>query len=145
MNVTKSLGDYAKAEILYKHSLAIREKALGPEHPDVVTSLNNLAALYAALNDFRKSHVLFKRSQVIDSKLIDQVMGFTTEDQKMKFLSKTRWHLYGFMSLVDQYLSSNLSTRKDALDIWLKRKGFIFVMGVLILSSSWRNESGVFC
>ena len=31
---------------LYKRSLAIREKALGPDHPDVATSLNNLAVLY---------------------------------------------------------------------------------------------------
>ncbi len=31
---------------LYKRSLAINEKALGPDHPDVAVSLNNLAALY---------------------------------------------------------------------------------------------------
>src|SRR2546430_4716942 len=34
------------AEPLYKRSLAIREKALGPDHPDVAQSLVNLAALY---------------------------------------------------------------------------------------------------
>jgi len=37
---------YAEAEPLYKRSLAIREKALGPDHPDVAQSLNNLAVLY---------------------------------------------------------------------------------------------------
>ncbi len=31
---------------LLSRALAIREKALGPEHPDVATSLNNLALLY---------------------------------------------------------------------------------------------------
>ncbi len=36
---------YAEAEPLYKRSLAIREKALGPEHPDVAQSLENYAAL----------------------------------------------------------------------------------------------------
>ena len=30
---------------LYDRSLAIREKALGPDHPDVATTLNNRAAL----------------------------------------------------------------------------------------------------
>ena len=34
----------AKAEPLYQRALAISEKALGPEHPDVARSLNNLAA-----------------------------------------------------------------------------------------------------
>ena len=41
-------GRYADAEPLYKRSLAIREKALGPDHPDVAMSLNNLAAFYRA-------------------------------------------------------------------------------------------------
>jgi hypothetical protein len=31
---------------LFQRALAIREKALGRDHPDVATSLNNLAALY---------------------------------------------------------------------------------------------------
>ena len=39
-------GRYADAEPLYKRALAICEKALGPDHPDVALSLNNLAALY---------------------------------------------------------------------------------------------------
>ena len=39
-------GRYADAEPLYQRSLAISEKALGPDHPDVATSLNNLAGLY---------------------------------------------------------------------------------------------------
>ena len=29
------------------------------------------------------------------------------------------------MSLVDQFSSSNPSARKDAIDVWLKRKGVI--------------------
>ena len=40
------MGDYAKAEPLYRRALAIHEKALGPEHPATATSLNNLAVLY---------------------------------------------------------------------------------------------------
>lgn len=38
-------GNYADAERFYERSQAIREKALGPEHPDVATVLNNRAAL----------------------------------------------------------------------------------------------------
>ena len=36
------------AEPLYKRSLTIREKALGPEHSDVGQIFNNLASLYEA-------------------------------------------------------------------------------------------------
>ncbi len=39
-------GKYAKAEPLYQRAPAIREKALGSEHPDVAQSLENYAALH---------------------------------------------------------------------------------------------------
>lgn len=41
-------GNYGQAEGLFKRSLAIREKALGPDHPAVVTSSNNLVGLLKA-------------------------------------------------------------------------------------------------
>jgi Tetratricopeptide repeat len=44
-------GDFAEARPLYERALAIREKVLGPEHPDTATSLNNLALLHQAPGD----------------------------------------------------------------------------------------------
>ena len=41
-----SLAAYAQARLLSERALAIREKALGPEHPDTGTSLNNLAVCF---------------------------------------------------------------------------------------------------
>ena len=38
-------GKYAEAEPLYERSQAIREKALGLDHPDVASSLNHRARL----------------------------------------------------------------------------------------------------
>jgi hypothetical protein len=43
-------------EPLLKRSLAIREKQLGAEHPDVATSLNNLAGLYLVSAKFSVRH-----------------------------------------------------------------------------------------
>jgi hypothetical protein len=39
----RAQAQYAKAGPLYQRARAIREKALGSEHPDVAASLNNLA------------------------------------------------------------------------------------------------------
>ena len=36
------------------------KKALGPEHPDVATSLNNLAALYEAQSHYAESASTFR-------------------------------------------------------------------------------------
>ncbi len=41
----RAQGRYAEAEPHYQRALAILEKVLGPEHPDVATSLENYAAL----------------------------------------------------------------------------------------------------
>ena len=43
-----ALAAYAQARPLYGRALAIREKALGPEHPDTAESLNDLAHLLQA-------------------------------------------------------------------------------------------------
>ena len=36
-------GDSAAAEPLHRRALEVRERVLGPEHPDTLQSLNNLA------------------------------------------------------------------------------------------------------
>ena len=46
---------YLKAKALYKDSLTIREKALGLDHPEVTTSLDNLAMLYRSLGDCNRN------------------------------------------------------------------------------------------
>jgi tetratricopeptide (TPR) repeat protein len=59
------VGGIAEAVPLAQRALAIREKALGPEHPDVATSLNNLAVLYQAQGRYADAELLCKRSLAI--------------------------------------------------------------------------------
>jgi len=61
-------GNYAEAEPLYRHSLAIREKNLGREHPRVATVLNNLAALFFAQGRYAEAEPLYQRSIAIKEK-----------------------------------------------------------------------------
>ena len=63
-------AQYAEAEPLYQRSLAIREKALGPDHPDVATSLNNLAALYDDQGKYAEAEPLYQRSLTILEKAL---------------------------------------------------------------------------
>ena len=63
-------GKYAEAEPLHKRSLAIWEKALGKEHPDVALSLNNLAALYDSQGKYAEAEPLHKRSLAIKEKVL---------------------------------------------------------------------------
>jgi tetratricopeptide (TPR) repeat protein len=55
-------GAYSQAAPLLRDALAIRKKALGPEHPYTATSLNNLANLLQAQGDFAGARPLYERA-----------------------------------------------------------------------------------
>jgi tetratricopeptide (TPR) repeat protein len=63
-------GQYGKAEPLYQRSLDIYEKVLGRDHPDVATSLNNLALLYLHQGRYREAEPLCQRSLAIREKAL---------------------------------------------------------------------------
>ena len=50
---------------MYKRSLAIWEKTLGPEHSDVATVLNNLADLYRVQGRYDEAEPLNERALTI--------------------------------------------------------------------------------
>ena len=54
----KRAAAYAEAEPLLQRAVAIGEKALGPDHPDLATSLNNLAKLYQATGRYAEAEPL---------------------------------------------------------------------------------------
>jgi tetratricopeptide (TPR) repeat protein/tRNA A-37 threonylcarbamoyl transferase component Bud32 len=56
------LGKYAAAEPQLARALALREAALGPDHPDTLESVNDLALVYQAKGDYGTAEALFQRS-----------------------------------------------------------------------------------
>ena len=63
-------GKYSTAIPLAERVLAIREKVLGKEHPDVATSLNNLALLYSNQGNYQQAEPLYQRSLAIWEKVL---------------------------------------------------------------------------
>jgi CHAT domain-containing protein/Tfp pilus assembly protein PilF len=63
-------GQYTAAMPLAERALAIREKVLGPEHPDVAESLNNLANLYGELGNYSQAEPLHQRALAIAEKVL---------------------------------------------------------------------------
>ncbi len=58
----RNQGRYAEAEPLLVRSLEIRERQLGVDHPNVATSLNNLALLYKTQGRYSEAEPLYARS-----------------------------------------------------------------------------------
>jgi tetratricopeptide (TPR) repeat protein len=61
-------GQYTEAEPLYQRALAVDEKRLEPDHPNVATRLNNLAQLYYDLGRYPEAEPLMQRALAIDEK-----------------------------------------------------------------------------
>jgi tetratricopeptide (TPR) repeat protein len=53
---------FTEAEKLCNQALEGRERVLGKEHPDTLTSVNNLAALLKSLGDFESAEKLYRRA-----------------------------------------------------------------------------------
>ena len=63
-------GKYAEAEPLFQRALAIRERTLGPEHPEAARSLQNLAVLYNDQGKYAEAEPLYQRSLAILEKAL---------------------------------------------------------------------------
>jgi CHAT domain-containing protein/tetratricopeptide (TPR) repeat protein len=63
-------GKYALAIQIAQRALAVRETALGPEHPDVGQLLNSLGGLYRAQGRYAEAEALHKRSLAIREKAL---------------------------------------------------------------------------
>ncbi len=59
------LGRFDEMIALAERSLALSQKVLGPEHPDVALALNNLGAAYQAKGDYARAEPLYERSLAI--------------------------------------------------------------------------------
>jgi len=58
----KSIGEYSRAEPLYRQAIALGATGLGKRHPDYAIRLNNLAALYKSIGDYRQAEPLYRQS-----------------------------------------------------------------------------------
>jgi len=61
---------YSQADQLFREELAIRETALGPEHPLTANSLGRLALLQSQHGDVKEALALFKRALAINEKAL---------------------------------------------------------------------------
>ena len=80
------MGEYAKAEPLYQEALRIRQKVLGPEHPDTATSLDNLALLEFDLGRIDEATALARQASAAELTILSKIFSFTSEQQRLAYL-----------------------------------------------------------
>lgn len=61
-NVLYANGDSEGARTLFERALTVQEKNLGPETPELISTLNSLAFVYQSRNDFNKAEATYQRA-----------------------------------------------------------------------------------
>ncbi len=69
-NVLHAAGRYADAEPLFRRALAVYEKALGPDHPDVAIACGNLANVLRAAGRYADAEPLLRRALAVYEKAL---------------------------------------------------------------------------
>jgi tetratricopeptide (TPR) repeat protein len=64
------MGRYEEAQQVHERVLALRQKALGPEHPDVATSLNNLGGVLFYLGKYEEARQMHARALALREKVL---------------------------------------------------------------------------
>src|SRR5262249_13677870 len=70
-------------------ALKIREKTLGPEHPDTARNLNNLAFLQYEMGDLKEGLRLATQARRAQEKTLSNILSFTSEQQRLAFQKTT--------------------------------------------------------
>ncbi|UCG09342.1 MAG: tetratricopeptide repeat protein [Desulfobacterales bacterium] len=117
--------DYDAAEPLAVVALDLGTASLGEDHPHLAETLNVLGRIYAAAGKYEKSFDCLKRGQIIQLQSIDNMKGFTSEKQKLKYLAKMEEDLHVFLTLIANKLTQSYEAVKEGLNIVLKRKGIV--------------------
>jgi serine/threonine protein kinase/Tfp pilus assembly protein PilF len=63
------LGNYAAGRLHLEQALELRRNALGPEHPDTLTSMYNLGVLYEHSGDLERAEPLYRRELELERKV----------------------------------------------------------------------------
>ena len=87
-------GRYRDAIPVARDVLAIREKTLGPDHPDVGLALNNLATVYLDQGRYTEAEPLYKRGLAIREKALgsdDPELASELSNLGMRYVKQARY------------------------------------------------------
>lgn len=62
-------GKLQEAEALSKRALAIKEKFLNPNNPELLPTLNNLGGLYVSQNKYVAAEAMYKRALAVSEEV----------------------------------------------------------------------------
>lgn len=119
-------GQSETAIEIYSHIQRVMRSTLGADNPDIVNVLDNLSEIYIQRNDFMKAAELILDASKVNERLLNCFAGFVPADEINYFVSKFRYHLEVFFSLLYSWNEPPQHYVNIAFDLIFRRKALIF-------------------
>jgi len=121
-------GYLESAEKVGQTSLELGTISLSKDHPHIADTLNLLGRIKASEEHFQAAFQYLKLAQLITDETIDDMKGFTSSSQKLKFIQNSQNDLHMFLSLILNHLQDSPEAVREGMNILLRRKGIILDM-----------------
>ena len=120
-----NLDDDVKAEEYYRKSILILTEVLGPLHQDVGSFQYLFAEFLARRGRDVEAIRGFHKAQVAEMASLRSMSSNISEKWLTEYLTTRRHMLVAYLSLVGENADADPAFARQALDIWLARKGII--------------------
>ena len=131
----------AEAEKALQSARSALINALGNTHPALASINEKLALIRELTGDHQAAAQYLEAGLKSDDRVIDQAVGFSSEQKKLRFLARQRVRLDEYLSLVARHMIDDPTTVEKAFNAWLRRKGVVLesqrrFQEALVLSAS---------
>ena len=141
-------GRYDAAEPLYKRALTIREKSVGPDHPDV--AMLNLALLYKSQGRYAEAELLLKQTLTISEKTFGENYPFVVDAlNNLADLYSKQGRYADALPLVRRAIFNKLATTWAALPVLFGAQGAKLISvdetidsGLNVVQHAWQTSAG---
>jgi MYXO-CTERM domain-containing protein len=132
-------GKYDKAIPMAERALALREKALGADHPHMAQSLNNLAGLYTAQGNAAAAIPRMVRAAAIEERNAAIQLASDSDEQKRLYMETLQGSTEATVSLHARSFPTSAEAARLALTTILRRKGRVLEAMTDILAALRRR------
>ena len=86
--VYRDMGDYTQAERYYLEAINIEEKRLGKDHPEYISSLDNVYRLYLAIKEYNRAVPFKQEAYQLNTDQVNRNFSFLSEQQRIVYWNK---------------------------------------------------------
>lgn len=141
-----TMNDFVRAQDYFQRALAIRTKALGPEHPDTIQTINQMGFLYQVTGDRKKAEEHYLKALALRTKVLGPTHPETSDSQSylaQLYLMEGRYaEAEALLKEAVKHETQEISTRHPTPAFSQSMLGALYYsLGDLERSEKWHREA----